>query len=431
MVGEKYMRKNINISEIITINTDINECSLAFSFELLSHLSDSTKMLLITANNIKKVHENIEQVKEYIKDFDKLHSLTEYLFLKENWTQMYEKYGLKAFENELISIAENSKYDLYYFHRIDLFFDKHFNQEIQETITTLIESIRYNHKKVIFSYNNQTVSGKIFETFLENRQDLSFNVKPNDKDCDFTMKTYNHLLKKEYAKISLISNDENIINMHKIIFSDQKKIHFNTISLDHLQNSTQIAFKDSDIIIYNDSRKVLNSEMIHAFKKLAPYARIFSINNRKSIRKTDIKESKEAGVDLLLPRSFDFKEYINTIELAIQDEFYSQKLKNLSFLAKEQQVDIKELMQRISELERKRIYFSIVTARATDIESNNISSMIRKEDFVFIDHVNNIILFVMINLLPDIAKDIISERTSVSKLLIKHHKKDALTELIG
>ncbi len=425
------MRKNINISEVITINAEINECSLAFSFELLNHLSDSTRMLLITANNIKKVHENIEQVKEYVTDFEKLHSLTDYLFLKENWTQMYEKYGLRAFENELISLAENKEYDVYYFHRIDLFFDKYFTNELQNALITLIESVRYNHKKVIFSYNNQTVSGKSFESLLKSRQDLSFNVKPNNNDCDFTMKTYNHLLKKEYAKISLISNDEDIINLHKIIFSDQKKIRFNALSLDDLQNLSQIAFEDSDIIVYNDSRKILDSKMIYAFKKLSPYARIFSINSRKSIRKTDLKESKEAGVDLLLPKSFDIKEYIHTIELAIQDEFYTQKLKKLSFLTKRQQVDVKELMQRIGELEKERIFFSIVTARATDIENNNISSMIRKEDFVFIDHTNNIILFVMINLLPDIAKDIIAERTSVSKLLIKHHKKDALAQLIG
>ncbi len=426
------MRKNIKISEIITINTNVNECALAFSYQLLDHLQDSNKMLVITANNIKKVYENVEQAKEYIANFDKLHPLTKYLFLKENWTKMHEKYGSKSFQNELISIVENKTFDLYYFHRIDMFFDKRFSENIQKALTLLIESIRYNHKKVIFSYNNQTISGKSFETFLKVKEDISFTIKPgNDNDCDFTMKTYNHLLKKEYASIYLISNDEDITNMHKIIFGDQKNIRFKHFTLDDLQNPANLEFKESDIIIYNDSRKMLDANMIQAFKKLAPYARIFSLSNRKSIRKTDLKESKEAGINLLLPKSFDLKEYIHTIELAIGDEFYTKKLKNLSFLTSAHQVDIKELMQRIAELEKNRIYFSIVTARATDIENNNISRMIRKEDFVFIDKSHDITLFVMINLLPDVAKDVIAERTSINKLLIKYHQKDALAQLIG
>ena len=432
VVLRKIMKHNIQLSEVITIDTPDNRCAMAFAMELQNHLPNHTRTMLLTANRPELVHSNLEVVKQHLPHFDTIHDKTTYLFLKENWSELYDRYGIKAFINELRTLIEKDRYDLYYFHRLDLFFDKVFNEEIEESILSLIEAVRYHHKKVLLSYNTHTVSGKSFDKLLQNKRDLSFDVVPNsDGECDLTMKTHNRLLKKEFASVVLISDQPEIRQMHRQILGEEPKIRFQSASLQDLEKAhSHLINEDTDLIIYNDSRKQLDSTLAHLFKKEAPHAQLYWLTNRKSIRKTDLTESKKIGIELLFPKNFDIKEYIQYIEQVIQNQFYTHKLENLSFNGQTQVVDIRELMQRISELEKLNILFSLVTVNMSDIKEENIPSLIRKEDFVFMDRTHNLVLFVLVNIMQEQAKQVIADRVHVNRFLVKTHSTENLARLL-
>lgn len=426
------MHQNIALSEVLTIDTKDNKCALAFSFELLGELSSDTNMLLTTSNDITLVQKNLEILKESLSSFEELHQRCSYLFLKNNWDILYEQYGLQTFQNELLSLTEDTHYDVYYFHRIDLFFDTHFTQKIKNILYAFIDAVRYHHKKVIFSYNTHTLSGKSFEMLLENRRDLSFhNINDKIDDCNLKMKTHNRLMKKENASIVVISDQEDIDYLHKTIFAKQENINYTYIQLETLIQADTIINEQTDLIIYNDSKKPLNKNLIKAFKQTAPFAQIYVLSNRRSIRKIDLKISADMGIDQTFAKSFDIKEYVQHIEQVIHNNFYTHKLKNISFLGEIQRVDVKGLMQRLTELEKTNILFTMMTAQLSDTDTQILNQSIREDDFFFIDSSHNLILFVMLNILPEQAKDIIAERMKVNKLLIKHHKIDTLPELVG
>ncbi len=426
------MKQNIQISEIVTINAKDNRCALAFSFELFEHLKDDTKMLFLTANSEHLFKSNLEKVKTYASNFSNLHKRSNYLFLKRSWIDLYNLYGLKAFENELISLSEDDDYDIYCFHRVDLFFDKHFTDEIKDVIINFIEAIRYHNKKVLFSYDTSSVSGQSFEDLLKQRRDLSFDVILNDdQECSLVMKTHNRLLKKQSRNIVLISDNDDIRYLHNTLFNKEENIDFKSVEIENLVDNDSVICEQTDLIIYNDSKKDLNNTLIKAFKQNAPYTQIFLLSNKKFIRKTDLKKYREIGIDQTYAKSFDIKEYVSDIEHIIQNSFYTQKLKNLSLKNMKQKVNVKDLMQRIQNLEKNSIVYALITARRGDIDATQIKNIIREDDFFFIDEENDIVLFVLLNILWEGAKEIVSQRTKINKLLIKHHKPGTLAQLIN
>ncbi len=425
------MKQNLQLSEVITIDTQENRCAIAFAMELQLHLPSAPRTLFITGNRAQLVRDNLKIVSDYLEGFEHVHQNTSYLFLKESWSELHDRYGIQAFINELRTLTDNDTYDLFYFHRIDLFFDKAFNDEIEEAVLALIESVRYHHKKIFFSYNTQTVSGKSFERVLQNHRDLSFDVVPNnDGECDLTMKTHNRLLQKGYVSILLISDQPSVKRMHKYILEGEPDIRFKTLSLAQLQSGDEAIDPQTDLIIYNDSIKLLDAEMTAELKKIAPDAQIFWLTGRKSIRKSDITKSKEIGIEMLFPKTFDIREYMHAIEHAVQKQFYSHKLDNLSYLNDTQIVNIQDLPKRLSELQSKRILFSVVTVNASHIHEENIPSLIRKEDFVFIDAEHDVVLFVLVNLPEEHARQIIAHRVNVNPLMVKYHNSETLTQLL-
>ncbi len=426
------MKHNIQLSEVMTIDTPANRCALAFCMQLQQHLKEETKTVLLTANKAELVRTNLQHIKQYLPNFEAIHEKTSYLFLKEEWSDISARFGVQAFTNELTRLTEDVAYDFYYFHRIDLFFENSITPDVEEAISNFIETIRYHHKKVLFSYNSMTASGKVFEVLFAKKRDLSFDVVLNDNgECDLTMKTHNRLLQKESANICLISDQDDMLHLHNTIFQQQSNIKLRTITLDDLHKEHTHINEETDLILYNDSRKFLTREMASVFKKLAPYAPIYWITNRKSIRKSDLNESKSHGIDMLFPKNFDIKEYVHYIEQVIQQAFYTNKLRNLSYLHEDQRVDTTTFAKRIEELDAKHILYSIITVKYSDIHHDNVAAFIRKEDFVLIDQDSDLVLFVLINLLPENARQIISDRTKISKEHIQVQHKATSMEVLG
>ncbi len=429
MVKES-MTQNIALSEIITIDTAENRCAIAFAMELQHHLQSPAHTLFLTAGKPALLRSDLEVIKAHLPDFETIHKNTVYLFRKEHWSELQDRYGIRAFINELQSIVKNEAYDLFYFHRIDLFFEKHFTPDVEEAVIALLETVRYHHKKIFFSYNTQTVSGKSFDGLLQERRDLSFDVVPgSDGECDLTMKTHNRLLKKEFASILLISDQPQIRRLHQIIMQNEPGIKLDLVTLEDLHSGDFSIDPETDLILYNDSRKLLDAEITKAFKKMAPYTQIFWLTNRKSIRKSDLSESKKIGIDQLFAKQFDMQEYLHAIEQVIQNQFYTHKLENLSYLGKSQVVDIRELTRRISELQGKKILFTSVTVNVAHMQKENIPSLIRKEDFAFIDEANDIVLFVLVNLPEESARQIIANRINVNPLMVTPQKSEELAKL--
>ncbi len=424
------MTQNIALSEIITIDSEENRCAIAFAMELQHHLQSPAKTLFLTANNPELVRTNLEVIKAHLPDFDTIHQNTIYLFLKEHWSELQDRYGIRTFVHELQSIVQDEAYEIFYFHRIDLFFDKQFTPEVEEAVIALLESVRYHHKKIFLSYNTQNVTGKSFDRLFQDKRDLSFDVVTgSDGECDLTMKTHNRLLKKEYASILLISDQHQTRRLHQIIMQNEPGIRLDLVTLEDLHSGNHTIDPQTDLILYNDSRKLLDKEMADTFRKLAPYTQIFWLTNQKSIRKSDLSESRKMGIDQLFPKHFDIQEYFHAIEQIIQNQFYTHKLDNLSYLGQSQVVDIRELTKRIAELQEKHVLFTSVTVNAAHIQRENISSLIRKEDFAFIDQANNIVLFVLINLPEESARQIIASRINVNPLMVIPQKNEEIAKL--
>ncbi len=415
------MNKNIEISEVFTIDTDENRCALLFCLQLQHELNDA-KMLFLTANNFQLVHDNLERVEPYLSYFDTLHSRTKHLFLKESWLTLNEQYGARALSNELSSLVEHSQEELFFLHRIDLFFDKVFTKELEDVLIAFIKDIRYHHKKVIFSYNSKTATGKAFEELFVDRRDISYHIEEDksdlDGDCYTTIKTYNKFLKKPYAQIVLISDHKDIIAMHHTIFDKQNNIRFKHLSLEEFKRGIGKIDETSDVVVYNDSHTTLDANMISALKEVAHFAKIFQLSDKKFLRKPDRGHAKELGIDYIAPLNFDIEEYVESIETVIENDFYSRKLKTI--FEKEQSLisDFDALKQYVLDLKNKHILFSLLSINTDDVDISNFASLIREYDYFYHDRTSNTVVFVLLNILRESAHEILAKRLGIKKRFI-------------
>ncbi len=421
MVRRKKLKKNIEISEVFTIDTDENRCALLFCLQLQHELNDA-KMLVLTANNFQLVYDNLERVKPYVSYFDTLHERTKYLFLKESWLTLNAQYGARALSNELSSLVEHSVEELFFLHRIDLLFDKVFNKELEDVLIAFIKDIRYHHKRVIFSYNSKTATGKAFEELFVDRRDISYHIEADksdvDGDCYMTIKTYNKFLKKPYAQIVLISDQKDIIDMHHIIFNNQKNIKFKHLSLEEFKKGIGTMDETTDVVVYNDSQTTLDKKVVSELKEIAQFSKIFQLSDKKFLRKPDYGNAKALGIDYLAPLNFDIEEYIASIETVIENDFYSRKLKIFFENEQSQKVDFDKLKRHVVELKDQQILFSLLSANIEDIENSSLSALVRERDYIYQDTASKTVVFVLVNILRESAHDILAKRLGVKKRFI-------------
>jgi hypothetical protein len=305
---------------------------------------------------------------------------------------------------------------------VDLFFDKVFTTELEDVMIAFIKDIRYHHKKVIFSYNSKTVTGKAFDELLDKRRDISYHIEEDKDDptgdCFSTIKTYNKFLKKPHAEIVLISDDESVIKMHERIFSNQKGIHFSHLSLQDVVDKKSEISEDADIVIYDDRTITMDANMVKYLKGFAHFARIYQLSNKKFLRKTDLGYAQEMGIDYVAPYNFDIKEYIGSIESIIENDFYTQKLKSFYETSWEQEVDYEGLKSYLVALKEAQILFSLLRVPREEIVAEDIVSLIREEDCLYHDKDKESMVFVLINILGDNAKEILAKRLKIKKRFI-------------
>jgi len=408
------LKKNIQISEVFTIDTDENRCALLFCMHL-QHELDDANMLFITANNYQLVHDNLERVKPYISYFDAVHARTKHLFLKDSWLNLNEQYGARALSNELSALVEKSPKELFFMHRIDLFFDKAFSKELEDVIIGFIKDIRYHHKKVIFSYNSKTVSGKAFEELFVDRRDISYHIEEDksdvDGDCYSTIKTYNKFLKKTFANICLISDNKEIISMHETLFSQQKNIKYNHFNL---AEDVSLIDSETDIVIYHDSLDVSESR-IKNIKNIAHFTKIFLLNDKKFLRKSDKSGLSEKGIDYIAANNVDIEEYVGSIEAVIENDFYTQKLKSMLSLGWPSEVDFQGLKKHLLFLRDKQVIHTLLSVQREDIMVEDIASLVRDHDVIYHDKTKGMMVFVLLNIIGVNAKKILSKRLGIKK----------------
>jgi hypothetical protein len=416
------VKKNIEISEVFTIDTDENRCALLFCLQL-QHQLDDAKMLFLTANNFELVHDNLERIKPYLPYFDALHARTRHLFLKDSWLTLQEQYGARALSNELSSLVEHTSYDLFFLHRIDLFFDKVFTSELEDVMIAFIKDIRYHHKKVIFSYNSKTVTGKAFEELLDKRRDISYHIEDDQHDvegnCYSVIKTYNKFLKKQYAEICLISDKEEIIKMHETLFAKEENIHFKYATLEEVRNGTFKIDETTDIVIYSEKDKDLTAHVIQEIKEHAHFAKIFYLSDKKFLRKTDKADANADGIDYIAALNFDIVEYVSSIESVIENDFYSQKLKRFLALKLPQEVDFEGLKERVKTLKEEGIIFSLLSVEMDALAVVDIASLIREDDYIYHDKVEDSMVFVLLNILGSSAHEVLSKRLKIKKRAVR------------
>ena len=416
------MITNTEISEVFTIDTDENRCALLFCLQL-QHDLNNAKMVFMTANSFELVHENIERVKPYISYADALIAKTKYLFLKDSWRNLENLYGTRALSNELSTLVEFSEHEIFFLHRIDLFFDKMFNKELEDVLIGFIKDIRYHHKKVIFSYNSKTATGKVFEEIFKQRRDISYHIEEDKSDvggdCYTTIKTYNQFLKKSHSEILLLSDNQEMIDFHNTVFSEHKNIGFSHCTLADIVSGKEQVSETTDIIIYNDSTVELDEDMIKYLKSKAYFTKVYFLSHKQFLRKGDVSHLKQIGVDYMTPRFFDIKEYIGSIENVIENHFYSDTLKSIGFTAMPKEVDSDELSRRIALLGEQNIIFSILSIPVDVIGDRSMSLLIRDDDFVYHDDKKNEVVFVLLNILQKPAVEILSSRLKIDEKHIR------------
>ncbi len=415
------MKQNLEISEVFTIDTDENKCALLFCMQL-QHELDDAKMLFLTANNYELVHNNLERVKPYLPYFDTLHKQTRHLFLKDSWLTLQEQYGVQALSNELSSLVEYSDANIFFLHRVDLFFDKVFDTPLEDVMIAFIKDIRYHHKKVIFSYNSKTVTGKAFDDLFDKRRDISYTIKEDKNDpsgdCFSTIKTYNKFLRKSHALIVLISENSSLIKMHQNIFSNQKNIKFMHYSLSDIVEKRAVISEDTDVIVFDDRTYDLDDKLVAYLKNLAHFSKIYQLSNKKFLRKTDLNNAREIGIDYVAPCNFDLQEYISSIESSLDNDFYTQKVKEFLKIPREKKLEYQALKAYLLELKEKQIIFSLLRVETKNLETQDILSLIREEDSVYHDRENGSLVFVLLNILGDNAKEILAKRLKIKKRFI-------------
>ena len=398
-----------NNKQLMLIKSGDNSCLIEASLKI-HNLDSSNNMLFLSHKEVSFVQDSIKLLEERGKKF----SNVRYMFLKHTWSVLDGMYGKTFFINEIQKMMKEEEFSTLYFHRADTFFDGCTKRDMERIISDIIEIARYYHKVVIFSLGSHGRFGQIIDDILYKEVDVDYLV---ERDKSGACQSRILKSKKEDANIVLFSDKNEIIALHKYIFKKDTHIHFNHIvELDE----NQALVEEADIIIFNLHNIPFKDKILSLIKKRKLRTKFIFLSDDSVIRKRDKVRKIEKGITQVFEKNFDLSEYIYTIEKIIGRDFYTTILDKVSILPRNHYLAEEEILKdTVYSFLNYHIYFSMVAVEYSSekpISLETIENCIRDLDLVYHNEKNKNLIFLLIDILPQRALSLITDRLQNRKI---------------
>jgi hypothetical protein len=239
---------------------------------------------------------------------------------------------------------------------------------------------------------------------------------------------YDDSLNKE-LNVVLLSDYEEIKRLNYFIFNGIDSINYYTMDKPYDQDLSIIS--QMDIVIYNKSDKELEDKILKNIYDKSLNCKFIYLANDRYFRKIDILDKYFRGVDRVLKVDIELKDYIFELQRELQNNFYSKRLSSIQ--AKEILTTNYEFLNRIQELIDSRIFFSSISYNYEsdiDIYEYNLKKIIRELDSIYIDQDSKTINFILLDIMPNMANDIIKERVNNFSIYLEDKEQKSAFELL-
>ncbi len=426
MVKGSVMKQELDKGNVFVIDGDENVCILSHVLQL-QHKYFANKMLFISSKESSSIKGNLQYLKDKLEPFDDIYVRLKFLFLKESWQNLNEKYGNSFFKNELNDIIGHDEVGTIYFHHIDLFFDNLAPHDMHVIVSDIIGLVKYHHKKIIFSYSSKLRLGSVLNDLMQEFVDITYHVTKNsDQVC--MNEVFFH--KKSVVNLLLLTQDPLLVKFHSYIFDCLGLVNF--LHLDELTNENKDKLYNADIIVYHLADERLKNMLLEWNNQKKVKSKLFQLSFENLHRKQDKIMELQSGFDHIFEQNFDLLDYLFYIENSVKDNFYTKKMKYLPVLKNAVIFDEGVFKSQIVDFIDKEIFFSIVVVYYESrykIELSHLEELIRENDYIYFDTDESRIVFLMLNMLPTTAYMLLKARLENSHIYIKKHQLHCVNDL--
>jgi len=210
--------------------------------------------------------------------------------------------------------------------------------------------------------------------------------------------------------IVLLSDNDDMKKLNYFIFNAVEGINYYT--MDDPYDKDLSILSQMDIVLYNKNDKELESHILENIINKRLNCKFIHIVDNVSFRKIDFLEEYLQGVSKVIKIDAELEEYIFEIQRELLNGFYSKRLQKIPPV-KEMIFDKKKYEKRVDELIKNRVCFT--SLRYTyesdmDISKYNLKKIVREKDVIYVDKQRSEIFFLLIDVMPTTANNIIKSR---------------------
>ncbi len=419
----------------------LDYCSLSFlSLALLE--DEKQNILFFTSQNYLLVKSELNHLKINTKIYKNYQDRVDFVFLKTTMHHMDDTF-FQLFEEKV----QNFSGDLIYFDRIDYFLEFTKSAEYKKALEKIKVIVNQYQKKIIYIYSSKSTHHSYINTAIKkNTTKLDF-MNRNKKEIkmstlhalqdelldDKKQQSHASFVHDEESKIQvmLMSDNDELKKLQYYIFSSSEGVDYYTIDL--LPDDEMSIVEEMDIIIYNKEDQTLKKGILEYIRKNKLAAKFFEITDNDYLRQKDLLLANIAGVDKLFKKNFLMEDFVMSIEMYLNSNFYSKRLINLDVdneivLNKKESFD-----DKINLLLSKKVFFSVLTYHYeadADIGTYNIQKIVREYDNIYINARHKQMHFLILNTIPDFAKELIEERIQNFSIILEEKERKSAFDLV-
>ncbi len=368
------------------------------------------KALIFTPQESYIFSKKLDTLSKQFDQFSHIKSMLQIYYLREDFTNLKQKYGYNFLLQELEKLIVNSDRKIIVMHRIGEYFDFQDRYEINHFYKTLVKIAETHDKTIIFLANKKNENFEHIYQEAEEFSDIIIDITKNEKN-ERILNIMDLLHNREYPLLRFKINDNNFLLEYKeetqeiidnkiknILVAELDKTHdnmrqvcsyifdkpnFNVKHADSLQGMLQEIFIQPDLIIVLMKREQKNLDTIKAIKTQLPNTSIVVILDQPFIRTEDIHELFNYGAEEVFANNLTFDNIILSLQKVTRTFFYTEALK---LLPKHKNIlkNTDELKELAAQCIEKSIFFTAFVIESAQ-EFPKIRKTSRKTDYIYQD----------------------------------------------
>jgi len=210
--------------------------------------------------------------------------------------------------------------------------------------------------------------------------------------------------------IVLLSDNDDMKKLNYFIFNAVDGINYYT--MDDPYDKDLSILSQMDIVLYNKDDKELEDLILENIINKRLGCKFIHIVDNQNYRKIDFLEEYLQGVSKVIKLDSELEEYIFEVQRELMNGFYSKRLQKIKPV-KDMIFDGKVYEKRVNELIKNRVCFTALRytyESDMDISKYNLKKIVREKDAIYVDRAKNEIYFLLIDVMPSTANEIVKSR---------------------